>query len=258
MPQVARISITPVKSMALLHPDEVMLTDVGVPWDRLFYLVDGGGRLFTTRREGNPTQPVVPAYEPEREDLSLTFPDGSVVRGPASELGEPLVTDFYGRPVRAHVVRGPWQAALSAYLETHARLARCDRPGDGTDVYHATLMSSASVAEVGKRGGHDGDLDGRRFRMTFELDGCTAHEEDTWAGHPIRIGKARLRVYGQVPRCVVTTQHPETGLKDFDTLKAITAYRGLMPNGTGIPFGMYAEVEQPGRVRVGDDVRVLG
>lgn len=258
MPQVARISITPVKSMALLHPDEVMLTDVGVPWDRLFYLVDEYGHLFTVGGKGNPTQPVVPAYDPEREHLSLTFPDGSVVEGPASELADALATDFFGRPVRAHVVKGPWEAALSTYLETSTRLARCDRPGDGTDVYHATLMSSASVEEVGKRGEHGGNLDGRRFRMTFELDGCTAHEEDTWAGRPIRIGKARLRVYGQVPRCVVTTQNPDTGLKDFDALKVITAYRGLMPNRTGIPFGMYAEVERPGRVRVGDDVQVLG
>jgi uncharacterized protein len=258
MPQVARISITPVKSMALLHPNEVMLTDVGVPSDRLFYLVDERGHMFTTGRKGNPTQPVAPVYDPEREHLSLSFPDGSVVEGPVSELADPLVTDFYGRPVRAHVVKGPWEAALSAYLETSARLARCDRPGDGTDVYHATLVSSASVTEVGKRGEFGGDLDGRRFRMTFELEGCTPHEEDTWAGRPIRIGRARMRVYGQVPRCVVTTQHPDTGMKDFDTLKVITAYRGLMPNRSGIPFGMYAEVEEPGRVRVGDDVRVLG
>ena len=258
MPQVARISVTPVKSMALLHPDEVILTDVGVPSDRLFYLVDEHGRMFSAGRRGNPTQPVVPAYDPERDHLSLTFPDGSVVEGPANELADPLVTDFYGRPVRAHVVKGPWEAAFSAYLETSARLARCDRPGDGSDVYHATLISSASVAEVGKHGDYDGDLDGRRFRMTFELGGCTPHEEDTWAGRPIRMGKARLRVYGQVPRCVVTTQHPDTGLKDFDTLKVITAYRGLMANRTGIPFGMYAEVERPGRVRVGDEVRVLG
>ena len=119
-------------------------------------------------------------------------------------------------------------------------------------------MSSASVVEVGMRGGFEGDLDGRRFRMTFELGGCTAHEEDTWAGRPIRVGQARLRVYGQVPRCVVTTQHPDSGLKDFDTLKVIAAYRGLMPNRSGIPFGMYADVEEPGRVGVGDDVQVLG
>ena len=258
MPEVARISVTPIKSMALLNPQEVILTDVGVPGDRLFYLVDADGRMFKAGRLHSPTQPIVPTYEPEQEHLSLAFPDGSVVQGPADELGEALVTDFYGRPVLAHVVNGPWDTALSAYLETPARLARCDRPGDGTDVYHATLVSSASVTEAGKRGEYDGPLDGRRFRMTFELDGCTPHEEDTWAGRPILIGKARLRVYGQVPRCVVTTQHPETGLKDFDTLKVITAYRGLMSDGTGIPFGMYAEVERPGLVRVGDQVRVAG
>ena len=70
--------------------------------------------------------------------------------------------------------------------------------------------------------------------------------------------QALLRIYGQVPRCVVTTQSPETGLKDFDTLKTIAAYRGVDGGPEGIPFGMYAEVEHPGRVRVGDDVEVLG
>jgi MOSC domain-containing protein len=141
---------------------------------------------------------------------------------------------------------------------TPVRLARCDQPGDGTDVYHVTLVSSASVAEVAGHGGHPGALDAARFRMTFELDGCEAHEEDTWAGRRVRMGKALLRIYGQVPRCVVTTQSPETGLKDFETLKTIVSYRPLMHDQKGIPFGMYAEVEHPGRVRVGDRVEVQG
>ena len=61
--------------------------------------------------------------------------------------------------------------------------------------------------------------------MTFELEGCAPHEEDTWAGRRVRVGTALLRIYGQVPRCVVTTQSPETGLKDFETLKTIASYR---------------------------------
>ena len=101
-------------------------------------------------------------------------------------------------------------------------------------------------------------MDAARFRMTFELEGCSPHEEDTWAGRRLRVGKALLRIYGQVPRCVVTTQSPETGLKDFDTLKVIVSYRPLMRDKNGIPFGMYAEVEQTGRVRVGDPVEVQG
>ncbi len=257
MPTVARIGVTPVKSMALIHPEEVSVEAIGVPENRLFYLVDENGRMFTAERYG-PMQTIRPAFDLAADSLALSFPDGTVVDGAAGELAEPLVTDFYGRPVRAHVVRGPWADALSTFVGTPVRLARCDQPGDGSDVYHLTLMSRASVGELAARGGHEGELDGRRFRMTFELDGCAPHEEDSWAARRVRMGEALLRVYGQVPRCVITTQDPATGIKDFDTLKVITAYRGLMANREGIPFGMYAEVEHPGRVKVGDDVEVLG
>jgi len=257
MPSVARIGVTPVKSLALAHPDEVSLGPAGVPGDRSFYVVDDEGKMFSARQFG-PMQTIVPSFDDSADTLTLTFPDGTVVAGGAGVLADPLVTDFYGRPVRAHVVAGPWNDALSAFIGSAVRLARCDQPGDGTDVYRVTLMSRASVAELASHGGVEGDLDSRRFRMTFELEGCAPHEEDTWAARRVRFGEALLRVYGQVPRCVLTTQSPSTGLKDFDTLKAIVSYRPLMVDQRGIPFGMYAEVEHPGRVRVGDDVEVLG
>jgi uncharacterized protein len=257
MPYVVRINVTPVKAMALSHPNEVELGDVGVAQDRLFYLVDDEGRLFGGTRFG-PLQTIRPSYDPDREHLSLTFPDGSVAEGDAAAFTDGLITDFYRRPVRAHVVPGPWTEALSGFVGTPVRLARTDQPGEGIDVYHVTLVSNASVAELAAQGRYDGDLDAARFRMTFELDGADAHEEDTWAGRRVRIGKALIRIYGPVPRCAVTTQSPQTGLKDFDTLKTIVSYRPLMNDEKGIPFGMYAEVEHSGRVRVGDRVEVQG
>ena len=255
MPYVLRMNVTPVKSMALSHPEELGLGNVGVAHDRLFYLVDDEGRLVSGDRFG-PLQTIRPSYDPDREHLTLTFPDGSVAEGDAAVFAEGLITDFYRRPVRAHVVPGPWTEAISGFVGTPVRLARCDQPGEGIDVYHVTIVSSASVGELASHGGQGDDLDAARFRMTFELDGCDAHEEDTWAGRRVRLGKALLRIYGQVPRCIVTTQSPETGLKDFETLKTIVSYRPLMNDEKGIPFGMYAEVERPGRVRVGDRVEV--
>jgi uncharacterized protein len=243
--------------MALSHPQEVSLGRTGVAGDRLFYLVDEEGRLLAGTRFG-PLQTIRPSYDPDGEHLILTFPDGSVAEGDAAVFAEGLITDFFGRPVRAHVVPGPWTEALSGFVGTPIRLARCDQPGEGIDVYHVTVVSNASVAALAAQGGHHGDLDAARFRMTFELDGSEAHEEDMWAGRRVRAGKALLRIYGPVPRCVVTTQNPQTGLKDFDTLKTIVAYRPLMHDEKGIPFGMYAEVEHPGRVRVGDRVQVQG
>jgi uncharacterized protein YcbX len=252
MPRIARINVTPVKSLALEHPEEVRVDRIGVPENRLFYLVDGSGGLFSGKGFG-PVQTVRPSYDAARERLSLTFPDGLVVEGDAAAFAEPLITDFHGRPVRGHVVPGPWAQVLSSFVGFTVRLARCDVPGDGSDVYHLTLVSHASVDQLARHGGRD-TLDAGRFRMTFELDGCEPHEEDGWAGRLVRFGGATLKVYGQVPRCAITTQDPTTGLKDFDTLKVILRYRPLMGDREGIPFGMYAEVERPGRARVGDRV----
>ena len=54
--------------------------------------------------------------------------------------------------------------------------------------------------------------------------------------------------------CVVTTQDPETGVKDWPTLTQIAKQRHRIPD--GLPFGMYAVVTRPGLVQVGDTVQV--
>jgi uncharacterized protein YcbX len=257
VPSLRRISIAPVKSLALQHPQEVGLEASGVRADRRFYLVDPWGRLVTGADVG-PLVQVASRYDPERERLLLAFPDGTEVEGGAEAGGQTVQTDFYGRHVEAHTVEGPFAEALSAFAGRPVRLARVDRDGDGTDVHHLTLVSAESVAELGRQAGRDGDPDARRFRMLLEIEGCAApHEEDTWSGRPVRVGEAVVRIMGQVPRCVVTTQDPSSGRKDLDTLRTINRYRGVMSGDDGdpgLPFGMYAEVESPGVVRVGDPV----
>jgi uncharacterized protein YcbX len=55
----------------------------------------------------------------------------------------------------------------------------------------------------------------------------------------------------------VTTQNPETGAPDLDTLKALAAYRQDVETTEPLPFGVYAAVAEPGRVRLGDPVEPL-
>ncbi len=92
--------------------------------------------------------------------------------------------------------------------------------------------------------------------MLLELDGCEPHEEDGWDGRRAALGGAVLRLGGPVARCAVTTRDPDTGERDLDTLRLIKGYRGQLAGGE-IPFGIYARVEQPGRVRVGDELELL-
>ena len=256
MPRLRRISIAPVKSLALQHPQEVVLEATGVTGDRLFYLADPSGRLVTGSAFG-PLVQVASRYDPATQRLALLFPDGSSVEDEALASGQTVQTDFYGRPVSAHTVDGPFAEALSGYAGRPVRLARVDRAGDGTDIHHLTIVSAESVAELGRRAGREPDPDARRFRMLLEIEGCTEpHEEDAWDGRRVRVGEAIVRMMGPVPRCVVTTQDPATGRRDLDTLKTIKGYRGVFvdEDGPGLPFGMYAEVETPGAARVGDEV----
>jgi uncharacterized protein YcbX len=247
MPSVARINVTPVKGLGLHHPREVELTAHGVESNRRFYLISGWG-LFNGKDHG----PLVRiSSEVENGRLTLRFPDGRDVDGEV-ELGEAVTTNFWGRPVNGHLVVGPWSDALSDYAGSLVQLVQTDEPGAGTDVHVGTLLSRASCERLVQELG--AEVDSRRFRMLFDLDGAGAHEEDGW--DRVRIGEALVRIAGPVPRCAVTTQDPSSGVPSLDTLRGIRAYRGVR-DGKKIDFGVYFDVEEPGRVRVGDAVEPL-
>jgi len=121
-----------------------------------------------------------------------------------------------------------------------------------------SLVSDGSLRELAANLGVD-DVDGRRFRMLIEVDGATAHEEDTWIGRDVAIGSAVVQITKPDARCAITTQDPDTGERDLDTLRTLLRYRGFRGNDPErkIDFGVLGEVRQPGRVSIGDEVTVL-
>jgi uncharacterized protein YcbX len=253
---VARISITPVKAMALQHPSQVELEPFGVRANRRFYLVGRSLEQVSGPMHGRLVQ-VRATYAPQDEWLRLDLPDGSVAEGRTDEVeDEQLTTDFYGRPVAGHVVIGPFSKAISGWYGQDLRLARTDLPGMANDVHPLSMMSLASASALASASESDRPLETRRFRMLFELDGCEPFEEDTWRERLLRIGDAAIRVGGQIPRCAVTTYDPDSGIRDFSTLHAIKHLRGVNASGN-LPFGVYGEVVEPGSVRVGDRAEPL-
>src|SRR5262249_40360325 len=202
----------------------VELEHAGVLANRRFHIVDAGGRRYNQLRNGELVR-IKQAYHSESARLTLTFPDGAVADGEIV-LGEEVTTDFYGRPVTGRVVEGPWAEALTQWVGRPLLLVQSP-PGAAVERSrgHVSLVSRASLEELGRQGGQAGPVDGRRFRMLFELDGCEPHEEDTWVKRHIRIGDALVRLRGDVGRCAITTQNPDTGVPDFDTLRTIRAYR---------------------------------
>jgi uncharacterized protein YcbX len=252
---VSQLSVAPVKGMALLHPDAVDVDTFGVADDRRFFLVDDDGRRYGLLRDGSLAL-VVPTYDAQEDTLALRFPDGTEVAGSLG-LGEPVSADFYGvRDVAGRTVAGPWSEAISAYVGRRVRLVKTDTPGQGVDrdLGPVTMLSDASLGELGRRAGRDA-VDGRRFRMLIGIAGCEPHEEDGWLGRDVKVGDAVVHLSEQVARCAITTQNPDTGVPDFDTLREIKSYRGTrVDDGKHIDFGVFGHVVRPGRVRVGDPV----
>jgi uncharacterized protein YcbX len=121
-----------------------------------------------------------------------------------------------------------------------------------------SIVSDGSLAELARQLGVE-RVDARRFRMLMEVEGAAAHEEDTWIGGGLAIGSAVLSVTKPDARCAITTQNPDTGERDLDTLRTVLRYRGFRAGDPEkkIDFGVLGEVLRPGRIAVGDEVTVL-
>ena len=254
MGHVAWISVSPVKGLALRQLDECELTEAGVAGDRAFFLVDENDRLVNSKGLGV-LQQIVPIYD-EANVLELRFPDGTTVAEQVAVDGS-LDAQFWGVAVPVRVLEGPWSEAISDFAGRSLRLVRA--PGPATDRMRsgaATLLGTASLRAIARATGVE-EVDGRRFRMNFGVDGLREHEEDEWLGRRVQVGEAVVVPQGNVGRCAVTTQNPETGAADLDTLKALAAYRRDVETTEPLPFGVHAAVAEAGRVRLGDPVLLL-
>lgn len=254
---VSRLSITPVRGCALLHPDRVELGTHGVADDRRYTMLTADGRIF----DGTKLGPIVRIRaELERSDgaerLSLHMPNGELVDGEV-HLAEPMQIEVYGRRFTVRPVIGPWADALSRYAGRELRLVRSERLDHERDRNPVSIVSEASVKELARQGNDGRPVDARRFRMLVHVDGADRpHQEDEWIGQEVRIGEAVVRVTRPDPRCVITTQDPDTGERDFPALHVIRGYRGVRDG--KLDFGVYAEVVTPGVVAVGDEISVSG
>ncbi|HEY2355561.1 MAG TPA: MOSC N-terminal beta barrel domain-containing protein [Gaiellaceae bacterium] len=250
---VVRISIAPVKALHVVHRDEVELTHAGVVGDRRFWLVDADGRLANGKRYPQLMQ-IRPEWDEASRQLSLNLPGGERVDG-VVEPGEPVDAVLYGVQHSSRRIAGPWQDAISKLAGEPMTLLWSDGGAVDRGADHggwASIISRASIAGLGTMAG-TAPPDARQFRMLFEIDGVAENEEDEWIGRHVQIGDAVVKPLGDVGRCVVTTKNPDTGEDAFPTLDTLATYRrdGVTEP---LPLGVYCDVVEPGRVRVGDSV----
>jgi uncharacterized protein YcbX len=126
-------------------------------------------------------------------------------------------------------------AGEDAWLEAYEGIERFD-------VLPLLVATDGAVAEFGR--------DIRRLRPNILIGGVTGMDEVHWPGGELRIGDAVIRIDSRRGRCPMTTVDPDSLSVDPGVLKDI-----------GRRFGgrlaLNAEVRSPGRITVGDEVRLV-
>jgi MOSC domain-containing protein len=173
----------PVKSMAGERRDAAELGRLGVPGDRVAYVVDERGETVSAR-----TRPRL---------LGLS--------GGVGDDGAPTVNgDPWDAPAVAELVR---QAA-----GPRARLVRA-QSSERFDILPLLVATDGAVEEAG--------LDVRRLRPNIVIGGVEGLAEREWEGRFLRVGDAVIGLATLRGRCIVTTYDPDTGEQDVDVLRDI-------------------------------------
>lgn len=251
------INVHPVKSTALRPVDRALITVRGLLGDREWMVVDDAGEMVTAR---------------EVPELFLVVADTPMTGGPADvplrlsapdlpplELGAPdspgRAAAVFGRPVNVSAA-GPeadaWLAKAVGRDGLHL-VRQAPRDDERTTLQDGSAMSVASMASMARLNSWMGlELPVSRFRANLVVEGdLEPFAEDRWSW--VCVGEAVLRVERPISRCVMTTVDAGTLERAKEPIRTLARYRRW--NGRTW-FGVYLSVERPGRVAVGDEVRV--
>lgn len=225
---VASLHRYPVKSMVGERLEVADVVVRGLRGDRLWAVRDEDGKLGSgksTRRfrkmEG--LLDLVASYDGDVP--VVVFPDGRGLRGDDPSVDEAL-SAHVGRPV------------------TLGREAQVSHFDDGP----VHLVTTASLDAVAQRLGSP--VDPRRLRpnLVVTAGDLMGLVEDGWVGRRLRVGEVVLEVVARMPRCVMVDL-PQVGL-------GATRVLDVVGDLNDANLGVLATVGTPGRVRVGDPVRV--
>jgi MOSC domain-containing protein len=226
--RVAALRRYPVKSMAGEALESVVLDRRGVVGDRWLAVVDEEGR-FASGKDSRRFR---------RRDAVFDFAaatDGGEVRvrsdGQHWTVGDP----------------GLDRALSDAMRATVRVLPEGDVPHQ--DAGSVSLVGSASLQWC--RDHLDVDTDFRRVRPNILVETTEPFVEESWVGSRLTVGGATLAVVERIERCRMVDLAQDGLATTTPLLKQLGAHRDLC-------LGVYADVLTPGRIGVGDRVRVDG
>ena len=145
-----------------------------------------------------------------------------------------------------------WMDDVLPGQETVTAMGDAGRIGRFVDFGAVHIVTTGALSLLGRRMGGI-DVAAERFRPNLVVDA----PQDPEPGQELRIGEVVLRVILPTPRCVVPGLGHAELPPDRSLLTALARHYRVPVAGLGRAacFGTYAEVVQPGRIRLGRFVR---
>lgn len=260
--QLAGLTVFPVKSCAGVPVDEWPVGAAGLDGDRVAMVVDAASGEFLTQR----TEPALALVRPHlvAGGIRLNTPAGSAdIRWADGQQRQVAVWGWTGAAVDCGDAAAD---LLSDHLQRQVRLVRTaaghDRAADAeaghgvpvrfSDGFPLLVASAASLADLNTRLPEPLPMD--RFRPNLVVSGAPPWAEDGWAR--LLVGDVPVDCVKPCTRCTITTVDQRTGLRDGgEPLRTLRTFRR---GPAGVLFAVNAVAREPGRLRVGDPVTVLG
>lgn len=272
MPRVSGLFLYPVKSLRGHAVPAAELDALGFIGDRRFMIVDSAGQFLTQR-----TLPRLACIDARLAPGTLTLSAegaGSITVSTTPDPSAPLrtVSIWKSENLQAEDCGSAISAWLSHFLECKTHLVRIGPkfrrpmtksaalPGELVhfgDAEPLLIVSEASLADLNDRIQENGGepVPMNRFRPNIVISDCAPFAEDHWPR--LRIGAdVVVRHGGLCARCIVTTTHQFTGLRDSkEPLKTLATYRRDAADPTDVNFGTNLIHEtKSGTIRIGDEV----
>lgn len=266
---ITHLNRFPFKSMQGESPSSIELAGDGVVGDRTWALRDvATGKLVSAKRPRLWRRALDCTVTGTGDEAAVTLPDGVtfMIDDPALPAA---FSALFGRDVliersersQQGVYATDWPEVdgltLSGEMDFPTNLL-----GTGTsfvDVAPLHLITTASLRALAESAAGL-DVDIRRFRPSLVIDtpSSDGFVENDWEGRTLHIGSAEVTVLIPAPRCVMTTLE-QPGLQREPAMLEALARVNRQKNafGTFACLGAYARVDVAGRVRVGDEVRML-
>jgi uncharacterized protein YcbX len=269
---VAVLRRYPVKSMLGENLRACEVTGRGLAGDRVLGLVHRETGKVASAKNPRLWRSLLRLSAVSGPDVKIAFPDGTSMA--AADPGiDAALSEFLGHnvtltddpPADATLDRADPEQVLRDGMTSHVRVEALhlgDASPGGTffDFAPLHLLSTstlARIAELSPRGTVELD----RYRPNLVIRTAAAgFTENDWAGRELRVGSdLAVRVMARTPRCAIPTLEHGGLPRDVDALRVPAAHNRISPlDGLGPQpcAGVYAQVLRPGRIQVGDVVRL--